>query len=354
MVRAVRPGRATRTRMRRQAPSRFGFEDEYAVEYLARQLVPDRLVDLRQLAGVGGEVGAAAGFLRELTQDELRFLEFSPPDLSLSQANRVDRGLGAFGEIEHFVELDQTRRVVAVRQQDDRLPPDVGGGGGLALSQLLQRNVDRVVQRCRSVGGCGPDGFLERRTVAGERGEDPDLAVEVDDFRLIVLVELAREADCRFLRNRHALFHAGAGVEQQRQRDGRLRPGKERQILTGTILVDLEVLLSEIGDVSSRSIGDRDVQRHQLDARAEPLLLLLLRRLLLRRLLLRRRLLLLLLRAECRRQCHRQEKSKTQARSHGVSRTLVVGGLRGPRAVRPDRVVVTSRRLGGISVSGRA
>ena len=47
---------------------------------------------------------------------------------------------------------------------------------------------------------------------------------------------------------------------------------KKREGLLDPVLEDLEVLLLESGDVF-RAVGDRDVQRHELDAGAEPPLL---------------------------------------------------------------------------------
>ena len=139
------------------------------------------------------------------------------------------------------------------------------------LLQLLQRDVDRVVERGRSVGGGLPDGFLERRTVVRERLQDAHLAVEVDDFRLIVLVELRCAkpiaASCAVgMRS----FHAGAGVEQERQRDRLLRLEKKvRSCLAPSSKTSKSSCSRSV--TYRPAIGDRDVQRDQLDAGAEPL-----------------------------------------------------------------------------------
>ena len=47
---------------------------------------------------------------------------------------------------------------------------------------------------------------------------------------------------------------------------------EERELLLRAVLVDLEVVLVEIGDVLAVAVGDRHVQRDELDAAAEPLL----------------------------------------------------------------------------------
>src|SRR6185369_17732424 len=91
------------------------------------------------------------GLVGELLEYELRLLELTPADFTLAQADRIDRRLRSLGEVEHFIELDQAGRVVAIREQDDRLAADVGSGRRLDLLQFLQRDVDRVVERRRAV-----------------------------------------------------------------------------------------------------------------------------------------------------------------------------------------------------------
>src|SRR4030095_10329264 len=98
------------------------------------------------------------------------------------QSDRIEAGLGARRQVQDLIELDEARRVVAVREQDDRLAPDVGRGLGLDLLQVLQRDVERVVERRRSVRRRLADRLFERGRVVGEGLEDADLAVEVDDL----------------------------------------------------------------------------------------------------------------------------------------------------------------------------
>ena len=110
-----------------------------------------------------------------------------------AQRDRVDRRLGALRQVEHLVERDEARRVLAVREDDERLAPDVFFGHRLDLPQLLQRDVDGVVQRGRAAGGGLLDGGLELGLIAGEAPADLDAAVEVDDLRDVVRLQLADE-----------------------------------------------------------------------------------------------------------------------------------------------------------------
>ena len=66
------------------------------------------------------------------------------------QADRVDRRLRPLGQVEHLVVGDQARRVLAVRQHDDRLAADVLLARRADLLQFLERDVDRVVERRRA------------------------------------------------------------------------------------------------------------------------------------------------------------------------------------------------------------
>src|SRR5262249_10938705 len=120
---------------------------------LARELIRNLAIDSSKLARRGREKDASARFLRELAQDELRLLEaFIAGDAQLvrSEANRIDRGLGSFRKVQHFFEWQQARRVLTVREHDDRLTADLVDVACDDLFEILQRNVDRVVHRGRS------------------------------------------------------------------------------------------------------------------------------------------------------------------------------------------------------------
>ena len=113
--------------------------------------------------------------------------------LGAAQRDRVDRGLGPLRQVEHFFERDQARRVLAVREDDERLAADVLVALRLDLAELLERDVDRVVQRGRAAGDRLADRAFEVGLVRRERLPDRDAAVEVDDLREVVRLEpLAR------------------------------------------------------------------------------------------------------------------------------------------------------------------
>ena len=142
---------------------------------LARELVGDLAVDAGQLGDLRREERAAAGFLRELAQHELGFLEAlgrRAGAVGRAQADRVDRGLGALGEVEHLLERQQARGVLAVREHDDRLAADLLDVRRDDLLQILQRDVDRVVQRGRAAGRRLADRLLELGGVVGEGLQD--------------------------------------------------------------------------------------------------------------------------------------------------------------------------------------
>ena len=85
--------------------------------------------------------------------------------------------------------------------------------------------------------------------------------------------ELLDEADGRVLRRLQLVFHARARVEQHRQRDGQVRPVEEGDLLLDAVLEDREGRRIEIGDEPSGLVGDRDVERHEIDPGAERRLL---------------------------------------------------------------------------------
>ena len=137
------------------------------------------------------------------------------------------------------------------------------------LLQILQRDVDRVVQRRRAAGRGLANRLLELGRGVGEGLEDDDAAVEADDFGEILRPETPGEADGGFLRDRQPGFHAGAGVEQERERDWQVRPAEQRDVLLDPVLEDAEILGLQVGHIARRAVRDGDVQRHDVDAGAE-------------------------------------------------------------------------------------
>src|SRR5262245_2919182 len=74
---------------------------------LARQLLGDLAVDVREFLCLVRKERAAAGLERQLTEDELRLLEalgLDRPRLAAAQADRVDRRFRALGKIEDLLE----------------------------------------------------------------------------------------------------------------------------------------------------------------------------------------------------------------------------------------------------------
>jgi hypothetical protein len=147
---------------------------------LARKLFGNLFVDLRQLSDRRWEEHAPAGFLRQLAQDELRFLELSAARLLLPQADGVDSRLRPLREIEHIVVLDDARRVVAIGQDDDGLPSDLLCVLRALVFQPPEGHVDGVVQRRGSVDGRLTNRALQRTDVVRKRLRYPHLAVELD------------------------------------------------------------------------------------------------------------------------------------------------------------------------------
>ncbi len=115
--------------------------------------------------------------------------------------------------------------------------------------------------------------LLEVVGLVRERLRDLDAAVEVHHLRQVLRPNLAREPDRGFLRDRHPLFHAGARVDEERQRDREVGAVEEREFLLGAVLEDGEVVLGQVGHVVVLAVGHRHVERHELDARAEHLVL---------------------------------------------------------------------------------
>ena len=61
-------------------------------------------------------------------------------------ANGVDGYLGLAGKLNHLLVGDDRRGVLAVRKQDDRLPPH-RGARLLLLLKILDGNIEGIVQR---------------------------------------------------------------------------------------------------------------------------------------------------------------------------------------------------------------
>ena len=91
--------------------------------------------------------------------------------------------------------------------------------------------------------------------VRRERLADLDAAVEIDHLRDVVRLQTLDEVGGGGLQRRQLVFHAGAAVEQQRQRDRLLPAGEERELLLDAVLEDREVVLLEIGDVVVRCVN---------------------------------------------------------------------------------------------------
>ena len=73
------------------------------------------------------------------------------------------------------------------------------------------------------------------------------------DLRQVGGLEPAHEAGGRGLQYRELVLHAGAAVQQQRERNRVLPPGEERDVLLDAVLEDLEFRLVDVGDVATRA-----------------------------------------------------------------------------------------------------
>src|SRR5215203_258080 len=344
---------------------------------LARQLVGDLAVDACQLRDLPREEDAAAGLLRQLTQHELRIAEPASPLVARAQADGVDRRLGPLGEIEHLVEANEAGRVLAVGEHDDRLSPDLVGAVRLRALQLFERDVDGVVQRGGSAGVRAANGGLEVRDVIREALDHLNAAVEVDDLREVLRAEPPDEADRGFLRGVEFALHAGARVQQDRERDRQVGTVEERDLLLRTVFEHLEFALVHVGEIAAGLVRDRNVDRHELDPCAErgPLRRrnrfgrCSLPRRGRRRLWRRRRLLCAaaprlrcLLSAqghgarlrEPRREEQRSRRGQRSSHRHFPAAAAFRTGAGVPRTVRPGCLTLTSVFLGGISEPGRA
>ena len=90
------------------------------------------------------------------------------------------------------------------------------------LVQFLQGNVDGVVERGRSASRGATDRIFERAAISGEILANLNPRVEVNHGRDVLWTQLTNESHRRFLGGREIRFHAGARVDEQRQREREL------------------------------------------------------------------------------------------------------------------------------------
>ena len=64
-------------------------------------------------------------------------------------------------------------------------------------------------------------------------------------------------------------LHAGAGVEQNGQRDRQVRPAEQRHVLLRPVFEHAEILHLQVGQVARGSVDDGDVQGDHVDVGAE-------------------------------------------------------------------------------------
>ena len=145
------------------------------------------------------------------------------------------------------------------------------GGAGPHLLRLAQRDVDGVVERGGPARRRRADRRLERGLVVGERLDDLDAAVEVHDLGQVLLADPLREAHGGVLRDEQPLLHAGARVDEERQRDWQVRLAEIQQVLLRAVLDDREIRLVEIRHVAMLRVGDGHAERHDVDAGLEDL-----------------------------------------------------------------------------------
>ncbi len=90
----------------------------------------------------------------------------------------------------------------------------------MRASEILEGHVQRIEKSGRSRGARLFDGALQQGLVVGERLQDADLAVEVDDAGEVAGLETLNESNHGRLGERELAVHAGTRVEQQRERKG--------------------------------------------------------------------------------------------------------------------------------------
>ena len=236
---------------------------------LTGELVGNLRVHPVQVFDLGREKGASTGFLRELAHDEFRFTESASAGVVAAKRDRVDRRLRTLGQIEYFLERDEARGVLAVREHDEGLAAHIFLVLRLDLAQLLERDVDGVVQRRRAAGYGLENGGFELGLIRGEGLPNRDPAVEVDDLREVVRLQALDEVRCGHLKRRQLVFHARAAVEQERKRDWLRPPGEKDEVVFDAVLEYGKVGLVQVCDVMVGAVDDRDVERDDVDSAAK-------------------------------------------------------------------------------------
>ena len=186
------------------------------------------------------------------------------------QADRVDSDARAPRLVHHLVERQQRRRVLAVRQHDNR-PTSHAIVLTDALPELTQGDVDGVVERRTARCLRLADGVLGERPIGREALQHLHAVVEGEDGRAVGWAERRGEAGRGLLHERQLVAHAGARVEQNREIERHVACLEVGDLLTNTVLVDGEVVAGEAREQLLLPVEHGDVQRHHLHAAAEGL-----------------------------------------------------------------------------------
>src|SRR3954451_6501928 len=96
----------------------LGIPRAVAERVLTGQFVGNLTIHAGQLGDLPGEKYPSSGLLGQLAQHELRIAEPAAPFVARPEPNGVDGGLGALREIQHLVEADEARRVLAIGEHD--------------------------------------------------------------------------------------------------------------------------------------------------------------------------------------------------------------------------------------------
>ena len=124
----------------------------------------------------------------------------------------------------------------------------------------------RVVERGAAVGVDAADGAGDGADVFGERLHHVDAVVERDDRGAVARAERGGEAGRRLADEPELAFHAGAGVDQEREVERHVAGLEIREVLDHAVFIDREVVALEVADDLVRRVGDGDGQRHDVDA----------------------------------------------------------------------------------------
>ena len=186
-----------------------------------------------------------------------------------AQADRVDVDLGLARQLEHLVVADQGRRVLAVGEQHDGAAPQLGRL--LLLRQVLERHVERVVQR----GGARGLGAADRRPRARawsavKSCSDRGAVVELHHLREVLRPQRPHEARWRPAARRGSFSSMEAEVSIIRTSEmGRSSWVKiDSSCLTPSSKTAKSVVC-EVGDVAAAGVGDGHVEVDDLDAGLE-------------------------------------------------------------------------------------